>query len=134
MKHFQESLSETKQIALSAKRKALEPHICIKVDKFNEINDTLKSMRVIKISAVIAFLGLIVAAVAQYYGFKNTVDNNSAALVEVKNSIENLNESQRSMEKKFVTYEVQVAESKNIVDTITDLIENQPIKKKKKKQ
>lgn len=134
VQHLREIANEAKSIALGAKKRAEVPHSCVMHDQFQEIHGNLRSMRALKVGTMVTVFLLIVGAVAQYYGFKNAVDNNSAALIEVKKTLEKFSDSQQETERRFTKVETKMGYSDNVINQLGDFLDSQKEEKPTKRK
>lgn len=74
------TLDETKKIALSAKRKAGEPHGCLHEDVIKDVGN----WKNIRFMAVIAFLVVAGGVLASYFALKDKVEDTEEAMIEYK--------------------------------------------------
>lgn len=115
--HLKSQILEAKNMALRAEQLAQRPHNCAKRGEINGIKKTLESLKTLKVGGIISLLILVVSGVAQYYAFRNTVDNNSIALSKVSASLEGMRKDQSVVNAKLLELEF-----KNDAKKTTDVL------------
>lgn len=79
---------ETRKIALSGKKKAEMPHECSQEETIDEIMKTINGWKTVKLGAVISFIVLIAAGLAQFFALKAKADENGKAVTQIQQSVE----------------------------------------------
>jgi hypothetical protein len=128
MKQLEKEIADVKQESTN--------HICKKEDVLNEMKTSIENFKKVKIGTIVAVLVLVFAAVAQYYDFKNTLDNTSAALAEIKVSIDQLKSSQQNLKDEIRTKGEDLYDLKSIKISLEKLVEikESEIKQDKKRR
>lgn len=88
---LKEDITEIKKIALSAKKRAMEPHGCNQEQAIKDIKKTMNGWKNIKIGAVISVVVLSSAVIAQFFALKNGVQNNQTAITDVQEDLSHVN-------------------------------------------
>lgn len=78
------SIHQAKSIAKEAKDKAERPHVCLHEEEFDNMKDSLNSLRNWKVGGLTGVIVLIVAAVANYVSLSGSVENTKDQVTEVK--------------------------------------------------
>lgn len=80
---LKEDVDEAKQLAIKAMKKSGE-HECYQEDNIKSLNKAMNGWRNIKIGAVVSVGVLLVGGLAQYFAFKDSVEDTQDEMVEVK--------------------------------------------------
>jgi len=133
---LEKDLDEFKQIALSAKAKAAEPHLCLKESELDRLTEWKEGLSKFKIGAIIATLVIIVAAIGQFYTLKGGVDKNTDTLVKVSKSQESIKDTIVNLQRTDETREQKRLVNLKIVmkEALAEHEVKADIKPKKKKR
>jgi len=91
-KGLKKELAETKKIALSARSRASAPHSCLHEDDLKSLSDAVNSWKSLKFGAIVTFLIVGAAAIAQYYALDNKTNETSRSMKEVQSSVAEIKE------------------------------------------
>lgn len=87
---LKEDVDEAKDIALSAKRKAGEPHGCLHEEDLKGLSKAVNGWKTLKFGAVLAFVVILAGAIAQYYALTDKTDDTAQDVKQVKESVKEI--------------------------------------------
>ena len=106
---LKEDIDETKKIALSARKKAMEPHECTQDEAIKDMMKAINGWKNVKILALISVGVVIVGVIGQFFALKDGVEDNQAAITDVQDDVAQVKGS-------IVQARIEVQEVKSIVE------------------